>query len=80
MTRTSPAERSPVPLGQSLMAAANGDESSFLVLINTCDGRLRKLASALLGEMRVDRLVIDVWRCSCWRISSPRSCSQRPGQ
>jgi RNA polymerase sigma-70 factor, ECF subfamily len=70
MSRSSPAERSRVPLSQSLQAAAAGDETAFLVMVNACDGRLRRLASALLGHTEVDQLVADTWRTALRRSST----------
>src|SRR5262245_21911422 len=67
MSRSSPAERSRVPLGQSLQAAATGDETAFLGVVNAYDGRLRRLASALLGHTEVDQLVADTWRTALRR-------------
>jgi RNA polymerase sigma-70 factor (ECF subfamily) len=58
-----------VPLSQSLQAAATGDEAAFVHMVNACDGRLRRLAMALLGPTDVDHLVIDAWRTAFRRSS-----------
>jgi RNA polymerase sigma-70 factor (ECF subfamily) len=39
-------------------------------MVNACDGRLRRLASALLGEVAVDRVIAETWRTAFGRLGA----------
>ncbi len=70
MNPTSRAERMGIRLDGLLRAAAGGDEDAFLHLVDRCDGQLRRLASALIGDEPGDQLMQDVWRTALRRWSA----------
>lgn len=61
MTATAPAERVGVRLDGLLGAAAGGDEEAFLNVLDACDGQLRRLAVAMLGDTAGERLMPEMW-------------------
>src|SRR4051812_47231388 len=75
---TSPAERLGVGLDGLLNAAAGGDEDAFLNVLDACDGQLRRLAVAMLGDAAGERLLPEMWctaleRWSADMVSDPQA-------
>ena len=70
MVTMSPVEGTVVDLADLLTAAADGDEDAFDHLLNLCDGPLRRLAVAMLGDVAGERSMLDVWRTALDRSSA----------
>ena len=70
MNATSSAERVSLRLDGLLSAAAGGDEDAFLHLLSVCDGQLRRLAVAMLGDAAGEQLMPEVWRTALERWSA----------
>jgi DNA-directed RNA polymerase specialized sigma24 family protein len=69
---TSPAERQGVRLDGPLSAAAGGDEVAFLDVLDACDGQLRRLAVAMLGDPAGQQLMPEMWRTALERWPADR--------